>query len=61
MILQSLTALSKAPVGFRSIWKYSEALVKATRVSGKFAYGYRTECHFADEEQVMMKARVKTR
>jgi hypothetical protein len=25
-----------------------EAVVRATRVSGRFAYGFRTELHFAD-------------
>ena len=48
MLLRSLRALSKAPVGAGSIWKYLEALVRTTRVSGRFAYGFRTELHFAD-------------
>jgi len=30
------------------VWKYLEALVRATGVSGTFAYGFRTELHFAD-------------
>jgi len=49
MLLQSLRALCKAPGGAGSIWKYLEALVRATGVSGRFAYGFRTELHFADE------------
>jgi len=48
MLLQSLRALCKAPVGAGSIWKYLEALMRATGVSGRFAYGFRTELHFAD-------------
>jgi len=49
MILQSLRALCKAPGEAGSIWKYLEVLVRATGVSGRFAYGFRTELHFADE------------
>jgi hypothetical protein len=48
MLLQSLKALCKAPVGVGSIWEYLEAVVRATRVSGRFAYGFRIELHFAD-------------
>jgi len=48
MLLQSLSALCKAPGGAGSIWKYLEALVRATGVSGRFAHGFRTELHFAD-------------
>jgi len=48
MLLQSLRALCKAPGGAGSIWEYLEAVVRATRVSGRFAYGFRTELHFAD-------------
>jgi len=48
MLLQSLRALCKAPGGAGSIWKYFEALARATGVSGRFAYGFRTELHFAD-------------
>ena len=50
MLLQSLRALSKAPGGAGSIWKYLEALVRATGVSGRFAYGFRTELNFADDQ-----------
>jgi hypothetical protein len=49
MLLQSLGALSKAPGGAGSIWKYLEAVVRATGVSGRFAYGFRSELHFADK------------
>jgi len=49
MLLQSLRALCKAPGGPGSIWKYLEALVMATGVSGRFACGFRTDLHFADE------------
>jgi len=38
MLLQSLTALCNAPGGAGSIWKYLEALVRATGVSGRLAY-----------------------
>jgi len=48
MLLQSLSALCKAPGGAGSIWEYLEAVVRATRVSGRFVYGFRTELHFAD-------------
>jgi len=48
MLLQSLRARCKAPGGAGSTWKYLEALVRATGVSGRVAYGFRTESHFAD-------------
>jgi len=48
MLLHSLRALCKAPGGAGSIWKYSEALARATGVSERFAYGFRTEIHYAD-------------
>jgi hypothetical protein len=48
MLLQSLRALCKPRGGAGSIWKYLEALVRATGVSGRFAYGFRTDLHFAD-------------
>jgi len=48
LLLQSLRALCKAPGGPGRIWKYLEARVKATRVSGRFACGFRTDFHFAD-------------
>jgi len=48
MLLQSLRAHCKAPGGAGSIWKYLKALVRATRVSGRFACGFRTDLHFAD-------------
>ena len=48
MLFQSLRALCLAPGGPRSICKYLEALVRATRVSGWFACGFRTDLHFAD-------------
>jgi len=50
MLLQSLRALCKAPGGAGSIWKYLEALVRATGVSGRFGCGFRTDLHFADVE-----------
>jgi hypothetical protein len=50
MLLQSLRAFCKAPGGAGSIWKYLEALVRATGVSGRFAYGFRTDLHFVDVE-----------
>ena len=48
MLLQSLRAHSKAPGGAGSIRKYLEALARATGVSGRFAYGFQTDIHFAD-------------
>jgi len=48
MLLQSLKALCNAPGGAGSIWEYFEAVVRAPRVSGKVAYVFRTELHFAD-------------
>jgi len=52
MLLQSLKALCKAPGGAGSIWEYLEAVVRATRVSGRVAYGFRTKLHFADEDSL---------
>jgi hypothetical protein len=49
MLLESLRALFKAPGRAGSIWEYLEAVVRATRVSRRFAYGFLTELHFADE------------
>jgi hypothetical protein len=48
MLLQSLRALYTAQGGARSIPNYIEALARATRVSGMFEYGFRSELHFAD-------------
>ena len=48
MLLQSLRALSLAPGGSGSVWKYLEALVRSPGVSGRIACGFRTELHFAD-------------
>ena len=52
MLLHSLRAFCKAPGGAGSIWKYLEALAKATGVSQRFAYGFRTELHFADADSI---------
>jgi len=48
MLLQSLRALCFAPGGPESFWNHLEALVRSTRVSGKFACGFWTDFHFAD-------------
>ena len=48
MLLQSLGAFCKAPGGPGSIWKYLEAMVKATGVSGRFACGFWTDLHFSN-------------
>jgi len=48
MLLQSLRTLCKAPGGPWSIWKYLEVLARATGVSGRVAYGFRPELHFAN-------------
>ena len=48
MLLQCLRALCEAPGGPGSIWKYLEALVRATGESGRFACGFRTDLYFAD-------------
>jgi len=48
MLLQSLRALYLAPGRPGSIWNYLQALVRSTGVSGRFAYGLRTDLHFAD-------------
>jgi hypothetical protein len=55
MLLQSLKDLCKAPERAGSIWKYLEALLRATRVSGKFACGFKTNLHFADVEVVRVE------
>jgi hypothetical protein len=47
MLLQSLRALCLAPGGPGSTWKYLEALVRSTGVSGRFACDFQTELHFA--------------
>jgi hypothetical protein len=49
MLLRSLGELYLAPGGHRSIWKYLEGLVWSTRVTGRFACGFRSDLHFADD------------
>jgi len=49
MHLQSLRALCLAAGGPGSIWNYLEALVRSARVSGRFACGFQTDLHFANE------------
>jgi len=51
MLLQSLRALCKAPDGAGSIWKYLEALVRATAGFGKIACGFWTDLYLADQEE----------
>jgi len=48
MSLQSPRAHCKALVGPGSIWKYVEAMVRVTTISGKLAHGFQTDLHFAD-------------
>jgi len=50
MLLKSAIALCLAPGGPGSIWKYLEALVRSTRVSGRFVCDFRTDLRFADED-----------
>jgi hypothetical protein len=50
MHFQSLRALCLAPGGAGSIWNHLGALVRSTGVSGRFACGFRTDLHFADED-----------
>ena len=47
-LLQSLRALCLAPGWPGSIWKYLEALVRSTGVSGRVACGFLTDIHFPD-------------
>jgi hypothetical protein len=61
MLLRSLRAPCKAPGGAGSMWKYLEALVRATGVSGRFAYGFQTELHFADRDALGGQARVNSK
>jgi len=53
MLLQSLRVIGEAPGGAGSIWKYLEALVRATGVYRRFVYGFRTDLHFADESAAL--------
>jgi len=48
MLWHILRAFCKAPGGAGRIWKYLEALARATGVSERFVYSFRTELHFAD-------------
>jgi len=48
MLLHSLRALCLAPGRPGSIWKYLEALVRLSGVSGRFVCGFWTELHVAD-------------
>jgi hypothetical protein len=56
MLLQCLRALCFAPGGVGSIWKYSKALVRATGVSQRCAYRFRTDLHLPDEIAVSVKS-----
>jgi hypothetical protein len=49
MLLQSLRAVCYAPWGRANIWKFSEALVRATIVSERFACGFWTDLGCAIE------------
>jgi hypothetical protein len=49
MLLMSFRAIWFPTERSRSNWKYLEALVRFTRVSGRFGWGYRTDLHFAKE------------
>jgi len=49
MLLQSLRAPYLAPGGPESIWNYLGAPVRSSGVSGRFACGFWTDLHFADE------------
>jgi hypothetical protein len=49
MLLQSLRALCKAPGRPARFSSYFDELVRATGVSRRFAYGFRSKLHFADE------------
>jgi hypothetical protein len=49
MLLYSLRVICKPPGEAGNNWKYWEAVVRATGVSGRFAYDFRTELHFADD------------
>jgi len=51
MLWHSLRARCLAPGGPWSIWKYWEALVRSTGVSGRFACGFWTDLHFADGKE----------
>jgi len=48
MLFQSVRARCLAPGGPGSIWNHLGAPVRSTRVSGRFACGFRTDLHFAD-------------
>jgi len=50
ILLKSLRAPSLAPGGPGNIWKYFEALVRSTGVSGRFACGFLTDLHYADHK-----------
>jgi hypothetical protein len=50
MLLQSLKAHCLAPGGPGSIWNYLGAPVRSAGVSRRFACGFRTDLHFADED-----------
>jgi hypothetical protein len=55
MLLQSLRAHCFAQGGSGSIWNYLGAPVRSTGVSGRFACGFRTDLHFAEEGEHQVK------
>jgi hypothetical protein len=54
MLLQYLRALSLASGGPGSVWNYLGAPVRLAGVSRRFACGFRTDLHFADELKPMV-------
>jgi len=60
ILSQSLRALGLAAGGPGSIWKYLDALVRSTGVSGRFACGSWTDLHFADEDPSLISMGVQS-
>jgi len=48
MCLHSRRAPCTTPGGHGRLWKYIEALVMTTGVTGRFACGFQSDLHFAD-------------
>jgi len=52
-VLQNLRALCLPAEGPGSIWKYLGAQGGSTRVSGRLAWGFQTNVHFADDTSLL--------
>jgi len=61
MLLQCVRTLCKAPGGPEIIWKYLDALVIVTGLSGSFVSRFRTDLDFANVHYARFKTKNQSR